>query len=121
MKTHLNTSELNIYANLFSSYSLFHYFDHDEVQIGWSLETETYLIRVLGHEALLREHRLLPVVKEEAIAGASRIWYLRTHGLTFESQEFSDRIQGWLESVAAPAEIQHFDGVTVQCFTPVIP
>lgn len=107
-----------VYTNLFHAYPLFHYFPGDQVQIGWSLETETYLIRVLGNEPLLREHKLLPVIKEPAIAGASRIWYLRSHGITFESQEFSDRIQDWLESIAAPSERQDFKGLTLQCFTP---
>ena len=106
-----------IYANLFSAYPLFHYFDHDQMQIGWSPETEAYLIYSLGNGPLLREHKLLPVPKEEAIAGATRIWYLRTQGITFESQPFSDRIQAWLETVATPETVQHFDGVTVQCFT----
>lgn len=111
------TGDRLIYANLFSAYPLFHYFEHDQVQIGWSPETEAYLIYALGNEPLLREHKLLPVPKEVAIAGAARIWYLRTWGITFESQPFSDRIQAWLESVASPGSVQHFDGVTVQSFT----
>ena len=110
-----------IYANLFSAYPLFHYTTKESVQIGWSSETETYLLEILGHGEIPRKHGLLPVPKEQAIAGATRIWYLRTHGLTFESQEFSDRIQGWLESVASADEKQHFKGITLQCFTPQNP
>jgi hypothetical protein len=107
-----------IYANLFSAYPLFHYTKRDHVQIGWSPETETLLLAILGHGEIPRNHGLLPVPKEQAVAGATRIWYLRTHGLTFESQEFSERIQGWLESIAHADEKQHFKGLTLQCFTP---
>lgn len=105
-----------IYANLFSAYPLFHYFHGDEVQIGWGPDTEAYLIRTLGNEPLLRGHRLLPTAKEAAVVGAGRIWYLRSHGLTFESQEFSTRMQSWFESVATPGPVYAFRGLTVQRF-----
>jgi hypothetical protein len=110
-----------IYANLFSAYPLFHYTSKESVQIGWDAETEAYLLKILGHGEILRKHGLLPVPREKAVAGATRIWYLRTYGLTFESQEFSMRIQSWLESVALAEEKQHFKGISLQCFTPQNP
>lgn len=106
-----------LYASHFSAYPMMHYYPGDQARMGWSVEDEGEFIKAMGNEPLLREHKLLPVPKEEAIAGATRIWYLRTWGITFESQPFSDRIQAWLESVATPGTVQHFDGVTVQCFT----
>jgi hypothetical protein len=107
-----------VYANLFSAYPLYHYFPRDQVQLGWDIRTEEYLIGMLGHEALLREHKLLPVIKEDAIAGANRLWFVRTHGITFESQSFSDRIEAWLESVATKKETLEFDGVTLVRYVP---
>lgn len=107
-----------VYATVFSAYSMYHYFPHDQVHIGWDLSLEDVYIKIYGHEALLREHRLMPVPKEEAISGATRIWFLTTHGITFESEAFTSDIRGWLERVATEEQSRSFAGVTLQLFVP---
>lgn len=105
------------YTSHFSAYSMMHYAPHDQVRIGWGLEDEDVFIQTMGHEALLREHHLMPVPKEQAILGATRIWLLATHGNTFEWQPTTDRIRAWLATRATPGESITLDGLTVTCFT----
>ena len=105
-----------IYTSHFSAYPMFHYFPRNQVRVGWGKEDETVFIQTMGHEAILRNHHLMPVPKEEAIAGASRIWLLTTHGITFEWKPTTERIRGWLDSIATEEERLEFKGVTLVCY-----
>jgi len=101
------------YTSHFSAYSMKHYFPRDQVRLGWGPEDEVLFVRTMGHEALLREHGLMPVPKEAGIAGAARIWLLTTHGTTFEWQPTAERLRAWLDSVSAAGESYALDGITL--------
>ncbi len=107
-----------VYTSHFSAYSMFHYLPHDQLRIGWGPEDEVDFIKTLGHEAILREHKLMPVPKERAIDGATRIWFLSTQGITFEWQPTTTRIREWLDSVATAQERHSFPGVELICYVP---
>lgn len=105
-----------VYTSHFSVYPMRHYFSGEQFRAGWGPQDQQQFIRTMGHEALLRAHQLMPVLKEEAIAGANRIWFLRTHGITFEWQPTAERIQACLKTVATPGEPITLDGVTLTPF-----
>ena len=108
-----------VYANLFSAYPMRHYFPKDQVHLGWDQTTVAKYIQLLGHEELLRNHQLMPVPHDEAIAGATRIWFLTTTGITFESQPFSEHIRRWLASFSVLDGTWESDGVKLQCYVPI--
>lgn len=110
-----------VYATVFCAYSMYHYFPRDQVHIGWDLSLEDVYLKIYGHEALLREHRLMPVPREKAVAGATRIWFMTTHGVTFESEEFTRKIRTWLNEIAVETETLYFDGVSLHLFVPHTP
>ncbi len=105
-----------VYTSHFGAYPLYHYFSGDQVRIGWGPEDEVLFIKTMGHEAILRAHHLMPVPKEQAIAGAHRIWLLRTQGLTFEWQPSTDRIAAWLATQGTPVASHALDGVSLTAF-----
>ena len=107
-----------VYASHFSAYPMYHYFPRDQVRMGWSEEDEAQFIRMMGHEAILRAHGLMPVPKEQAVTGASRIWFLQTSGVTFEWQPTTIRLLGWLQEHFIESTRARFDGVELRLFLP---
>ncbi len=105
-----------VYTSHFSAYPMYHYFPHDQIRIGWGPEDKAVFIKTLGHEAILRAHQLMPIPKEQAIAGAKRIWLLQTHGITFEWQPTTERIATWLETRGTATESHPLYGLTLTSY-----
>ena len=102
-----------LYASHFSAYSMRHYYAGDQVRVGWSEADKAEFIKTMGHEAILRSHGLMPVPKEEAVAGAERIWFLRTEGTTFEWQTTTAQVAGWLDTHFEIQETLRWKGVVL--------
>jgi hypothetical protein len=118
LEEHWQPGDRLVYASHFSAYPMYHYFPRDQVRMGWSAADAAQFIRTMGHAPILRAHKLMPVPKEEAVADAARIWFLRTEGVTFEWQPTTERLLGWLrEHFDTGAEVR-FDGVVLGAFVP---
>lgn len=118
LEAHWAEGDRLTYASHFSAYPMLHYFPKDQVRIGWSDADEAQFIQTMGHEAILRAHRLMPVPKEQAVAGATRIWFLATEGTTFEWQPATERLEGWLEAQYVRASEARLDGVVLRLYVP---
>lgn len=106
-----------LYASHFSAYPMFHYFPRDQVRIGWDEADESQFIKTMGHETILHNHGLMPVPKEKAVAGAERLWFLATEGITFEWQPDTDRISGWIAERFEVVDRWAFDGIELRLYT----
>jgi len=107
-----------VYASHFSAYPMYHYYPHDQVRMGWDENDESMFIRTMGHEPILRAHKLMPIPKEKAVAGAKRIWFLSTEGTTFEWQPTTARLLEWLEENFVAKDESRFDGIVLRLFIP---
>lgn len=106
-----------LYASHFCTYPMFHYYDGPQGRMGWSVDDEQAFIKTMGHEAILRAHRLMPVPREEAVAGASRIWFLSTEGNTFEWQPTTEHLVAWLGENYEPVAFYRWKGVFLRLYT----
>ena len=84
--------------------------------MGWDESDVSMFIRTMGHEPILNAHRLMPVPKEKAVAGADRLWFLATEGTTFEWQPTTARLLAWLEENYVAESETRFDGVVLRRF-----
>lgn len=118
LEIHWAPGDRLVYASHFSAYPMYHYFPRDQSRMGWDESDVPMFIRTMGHEAILRDHNLMPVPKEEAVSGAKRLWFLTTEGATFEWQPTTDRLLAWMETRYAYQEEARFDGVILRLFVP---
>jgi len=107
-----------LYASHFSAYPMTHYYAGDQLRVGWSEADEGEFIKTMGHAAILHSHGLMPVPREEAVADAERIWFLRTEGTTFEWRPTTDRIVGWLDTHFENRQTLRWKGVVLTLYIP---
>lgn len=108
-----------VYPHHFFVYSLHHYLpDKPHLRIGFNESYGLHHIQSFGHEELSTRHGLMPVPKEKGVAGAKRLWYLESHGITFEWKPQTAPIREWLDTHFTAVERHEYDGLELILYAP---
>lgn len=97
----------------FTIYPMYHYLDKPQTRIGYAALDEQVFLDSMGNEPLLREHGLMPVIKEAATEHCQRVWLLESFGTTFEYKPLSEPIREWFDENWNLTDRQTFDGLWV--------
>lgn len=117
IETNWQDGDLTVYPNHFFAYPMHHYLTRPHVRIGMDATDRANHLAAFAHEALSDNHGLSPSVKEEAIAGAKRLWYMESHGITFEWKPYTVPIRAWLDANWDVAERHELDGLELILYT----
>lgn len=109
--------DLTVVPHHFFIYSLHHYLTKPHVRIGMDMHQYREHLKAFSHKELSDNHGLAPLVKEEATKDAKRLWYLESHGTTFEWKPETEPIRAWLDANWKKSEVQEFDGLTLVLYT----
>jgi len=109
----LEPGDLVVYPSHFMVYAMKHYLDAPQVRLGIGPEARLLFIQLFGNEPLLTAHGLMPVEKEIATADARRLWYVESHGITFEWKPETEPIRAWLDTHWHKADVRSFKGLSV--------
>jgi len=105
------------YASHFMVYSLHHYLDVPHRFVSGAPNPIRLTIDMLGSPALLYKQGLLPDRIAKAAGELSAIWFMETHGITFEYKPHTELVVDWLEAQWVRGERFTFDGITVTLYT----
>lgn len=103
--------DLTVVPHHFFIYSLHHYLSKPFVRIGLEPRALREHLKAFGHAELSDAHGLAPVVKETATAGAKRLWYLESRGITFEWKPETKPIREWLDTTWNTVERHDLEGL----------
>lgn len=110
---HWREGDLVAHASHFTLYPMRHYLDRPQVRLGAHEHDADVFIRNFGNAPQLARHGLLPERMDRATGGARRVWFIETHGTTFEYKPHTDPIRAGLDRWWRRAEDAAFAGVAV--------
>jgi len=116
LRDHFEEGDLICHANHFTMYSMRHYLDLPQTRVGahdwdWDVMANSH-----GNPALAEAHDLMPVRVEEATRDARRVWFIESHGLTFEYKPHTEPVRAWFETNFRRVDHQEFFGLTATCY-----
>ncbi|HOK09784.1 MAG TPA: glycosyltransferase family 39 protein [Candidatus Hydrogenedens sp.] len=117
VREHFQEGDIIIYPSHFMAPSMRHYLeDYPQCRVGMSAIDVQVHIDTFGNPTLLQHHGLLPVPIEQATRKYNRLWFLESHGITFEYKPHTEPIRKYLNENWERKEFKIFSGLSVTLY-----
>ncbi len=109
--------DIVIYPSHFMAPSMRHYLEgYPQCRVGMSAIDVQVHIDTFGNPTLLAQHGLLPVPIEQATKKYQRLWFLETHGITFEYKPHTEPLRKYLEENWRRVNLVSFWGLSATLY-----
>lgn len=116
LQQHWGEKDLLGYTGYFSAFSMRYYFPEEQFPIALSEEDIIEVQKWMGTHNLEVFPELKPVLLQPQLDKHDRVWFLRTHGITFEQQTNAQIIEEWLDKNLTRKESHKFYGITLTLY-----
>ena len=104
-------------ASHYALYTIFHYspqldIRHTRIQ----QDARKQFTANMGNPNLLRNHRLMPDNVYEITWDQDKVWFVETHGSTFEWKPHAERLRNWFQRHWTETQTHSMDSATLRCF-----
>ncbi len=117
IRQHYKEGDMVIYPSHFMVPSMRHYLEgFPQCRVGMNAIDVQVHIDSFGNTTLLAYHGLLPIPIEQATKKYQRLWFLETHGLTFEYKPHTEPLRKYLEENWQRTDVMSFWGLSVTLY-----
>ena len=100
----------------FTTFPMQHYFQHEQAHLGATPEDAVIYGKAFGNPEVLEHLHALPLLAEEAVKPAKRIWYIEAFGVIADGDPQTQSIREWLQQRYPVIEQHEFDGLRLYLF-----
>lgn len=114
---HWQEGDLLAHDSLFTLFPMRYYFPGNQAHLGATPEDYAIYAKAFGNVPQLEHLGAMPVLAEQAVHGASRIWYIEARGVTADDVPQTESIGAWLAKRYHAAESHDLAGLRLVLFT----